>query len=368
MPAERESKTEAPTPRRREEARSKGNVARSQDLAAAVLLLAAVSALQLLGPHMGEKLMAVMRTALTFEPPLNPDQLVPHSVMILSETLWIVGPVLLIVFGAVVAALYAQVGWLITLTPITPNLDKLNPMNGFKRMVSGRTFVMLLTNVGKLLLVGMVAALTLRESAAEIIFAFTVGFPEIFVLGSMLTMRLAFRLALVLLILALADFAYQRFRHEQDLKMSKDEVKDEFRSMEGDPAVRKRRRELQLEQVVQRLKQTVPQADVIVTNPTHLAVAIKYTPDEMPAPRVVAKGADHLAERIRQLALEHGIPIVQRRTLARALYEAVDIGEYVPERFYQAVAEILAYVYELTGRQPEMAGATAGATGAGGVP
>jgi flagellar biosynthetic protein FlhB len=154
------------------------------------------------------------------------------------------------------------------------------------------------------------------------------------------------------LVTALLDFAWQRYRHERDLMMTREEVRDELRNMEGDPAVKRRRRQLQMQLAMHRLRKDVPKSDVVVTNPTHFAVAIQYNADSMIAPRVVAKGADYAALRIRQIALRHGIPIVERKPLARALFDAVEVGQYIPERFYRAIAEILAYVYELTGRSP----------------
>lgn len=207
-------------------------------------------------------------------------------------------------------------------------------------------------NLVKLLFVGGVAYLTLSGSAAAVLSAASLDYQDIIVLSATLTFELGMKLAAALLVLALIDFLWQRHRHERDLRMTKEEVKDELRSMEGDPHIKRRRRQLQLQLALQRLRKDVPTADVIVTNPTHYAVAIKYDSDTMEAPRVVAKGADYVALRIRQLASELGIPTVERKPLAKALYETVEVGEYVPEKFYRAVAEILAYIYELTGRSP----------------
>ena len=165
--------------------------------------------------------------------------------------------------------------------------------------------------------------------------------------------ELGIKLAAALIILALLDYAWQRYKHERDLRMTKEEVKDEMRSMEGDPNIKRRRRQVQLQIAMQRLQKDVPTADVVVTNPTHIAVAVRYDTETMIAPRVVAKGADYMALRIRQIASEFGIPIVEKKPLARALYESVEPGDYIPERFYRAIAEILAYVYELTGRTPK---------------
>jgi len=250
----------------------------------------------------------------------------------------------------------AQVGLLLTWYPLLPSLSKINPLSGLKRLFSIRSVMLAVTSFGKLLVVALVAYLTLSGSAAAIIHAFTFGFRDVFTLGSTLMFRLGMRLAVALLILAILDFAWQRYRHERDLRMTKEEVKDELRSMEGDPHIKRRRREVQLQLIIQRLRKDVPTADVVVTNPTHVAVAIRYDAEAMIAPKVVIKGADRIALRIRQIAAEFGVPIVERPPLARALYESVEVGEYVPERLYRAIAEILAYVYELTGRRPMTGG------------
>ena len=200
-------------------------------------------------------------------------------------------------------------------------------------------------------MVGLVVYLTLASQAAAILFSFTVDFFALTGLGADLMYQLGINVGVALLILALLDFVWQRYRHERDLRMTKEEVKDELRSMEGDPLIKRRRREVQFQLSMQRLRKDVPSADVVVTNPTHVAVAIRYDLETMAAPKVVAKGADYLALRIRQLAGEFGVPIVSRPPLARALYESVEVGSYVPERLYRAIAEILAYVYELTGKR-----------------
>jgi flagellar biosynthetic protein FlhB len=174
--------------------------------------------------------------------------------------------------------------------------------------------------------------------------------PATYALGCHLVYRLAVRLGLVLLVLALLDYAYQRWNWWRHLKMTKQEIKDELRNMEGDPLIRQRRRRAQLQLAIQRISAAVPQSDVVVTNPTEFAVALAYDEQTMAAPRVTAKGQDFLALRIRQLAQQHGVPIVQRPPLARALYAAVEVGQEVPPMFYRAIAEVLAYVYQLSGR------------------
>ncbi len=345
-----DDKTESPTPRRRQETRRRGQVARSQDLTAAVLLLSGFLALSFLGPAIWHSLLAMTRAGLTAEPPILLDDVLPFAGAVAVETLMRLGPFLLILFVAMLLALLAQVGLLFTGQPLVPSLSKINPLNGLKRLFSVRSVMLVVANTGKLLVVALVAYVSMSGSAAAIIHAFMFGFHEVFGLGSSLMFELGMRLSAALLILALLDYAWQRHRHERDLRMTKEEVKDEMRSMEGDPLLKRRRREVQLQLAMQRLRKDVPSADVVVTNPTHVAVAIRYDAETMTAPKVVAKGADLIALRIRRLAAEFGIPIVERPPLARALYEAVEVGAYVPERLYLAIAEILAYVYELTGR------------------
>lgn len=314
--------------------------------------LAGFLALSLLGPGLWYSLMAITRAALTGESVFQVEEVMPFAGAVALEGIKRVAPFLAIIFVALLFTLLAQVGLLFTGQPLVPSLSKINPLNGIKRLFSIRSVMLAVINFGKLLVVGLVAYLTLSGAAGAIIHAFTFSFQDVFRLGSTLMFRLTMRLGAVLLILALLDFAWQRYRHERDLRMTKEEVKDELRSMEGDPGIRRRRREVQLQLAVQRLRRDVPTADVVVTNPTHVAVAIRYEAETMIAPKVVAKGADEIALRIRQIAAEFRVPVVERPPLARALYESVGVGEYVPERLYRAIAEILAYVYELTHKSP----------------
>jgi len=355
MAAGAEERTEAPTPKRRREARQKGQVARSQDLPAAVLMFSAFTALWLVGPALWQSLAAIMAAALTPDAPRKLDNILPLVGAIGMELAQRLGLFLLIVFVATLISLYAQVGWLFTFQPLMPSLSKINPLSGLQRLLSVRSAMRAAISFGKLLLVGAVAYVTLAGSAAAIIYSVSFDFHDVIQIGAALTFDLGIRLGVAMMILALLDVAWQRYRHEKDLRMTKEEVRDELRSMEGDPYIKRRRRQVQMQLAAQRLRKDVPTADVIVTNPTHVSIALRYDAETMPAPKVVAKGADYLALRIRQIAREHGIPIVERKPLARALYESVDAGEYIPERFYRAIAEILAYVYELTGRTPSAA-------------
>jgi len=342
-------KTEPPTPRRRQEARERGQVAKSQDLPAAIVLLAGMVGLELLGPSVWRSLFVVMRAGLSADGPVGPGELVGFSSLAARTAFSALAPFLVLLFLASFIVTFWQVGFLLTLQTVKPSLNKLNPLSGIKRMFSPRTFVATLFNCGKMLVLVAVIYWTLKGGLNQIIYALDLDHMELYVMAAIILLRLGIRLAIVMLILALLDYAYQRYRHEKELKMSKEEVKEEMKRMEGDPVMKRRRREAQMKLAIQRIQSAVPRADVVVTNPTHLAIALKYDPEQMFAPKVVAKGADWMAYRIRQLAAAHGVPIVERKELVRMMYDVVEVGREIPERFYEAVAEILAYVYELSG-------------------
>jgi len=350
MAAHAEDRTETPTPRRRSEARTKGQVARSHDLTAAAVLVVAFFALKILGPKLWGTMLAVMNISLSHESPVRLDELPTFVGAMGLEMGKQLAPLFAVLFVSGIAVLFAQVGWLFTLQPLMPSLAKINPLSGLARLFSIRSVMTAMTSFAKLILVAIVAYVTIAHGAASFLHSAAFGFHDVVRLGCALTFELGMKLSVALLILALLDYAWQRFRHERDMRMTKEEVKDELRSMEGDPHIKRRRRQLQLQLAMQRLRKDVPKVDVVVTNPTHLAVAIAYDSGTMMAPKVVAKGADEIALRIRQIAAEFGIPIVERKPLARAVYDAVEVGQYIPESFYRAIAEILAYIYELTGR------------------
>jgi flagellar biosynthetic protein FlhB len=350
MPGDQGDRTEAPTPKRRQEARSRGQVPRSQDLPAAAVMLAGLVGLKVLGPGIWRRLQLVMHHGLE-----QGDQtgggLASFAGAEARLALFTMLPLMIVVFIAALITLYCQVGVLFTWHPVTPSFAKLNPIQGLRRLLSARTAVLAVLNIGKLLLLVGVAYWTLKDVLHIIVFSANLEHVPLYAMGAKLLLNLGIRLAAVMLILAVADYAYQRMRHEKDLRMSKEEIREELKHMEGDPVLKRRRRDIQMKLAMQRIRRDVPKADVIVTNPTHFAIALRYAPAEMTAPRVLAKGADELALRIRQIAALHGIPIVERPVLARGMYDAVDVGQEIPERFYEAVAEILAYVYELTGRK-----------------
>jgi flagellar biosynthetic protein FlhB len=353
-------KTEAPTPRRRIEAREQGNIARSHDLSSAVLMLGMLVMLNWYGQGLVLALRGVMDRMLS---PTSMRDFDPNNAAhsFATAIMQVGGALAPIFIGAVLLMVVinvAQVGLNFSTKRLQPNLAALNPLRGAGKMFKGQNWVQLLMNLMKLFLVGYVAYGAVSGRIGEIAMAQALDFKQIFNLGATLVYSIGIRIATVLLVLAILDYIYQRFRIEKELKMTKQEVKEEMRRMEGDPKIKQRRRQIAMQQKVQRLKKDVPTADVVVTNPTHYAVALKYDPDGMISPKVVAKGQDFLALRIREIAAESGVPILERPPLARSLYRLVEVGQEIPEQFYAAVAEILAYVYELTGKSKRQ---TAGA-------
>jgi flagellar biosynthetic protein FlhB len=261
-------------------------------------------------------------------------------------------PLLIGAMVLVIAANLAQVGINFTPQRLAINFAALNPTRGFNKIFGFRqSGPMLLLNMLKVALVALVGWSAIAGRLGQIIAVQQLAYLQIFGLAADMVFSIGIRVGVLLLVLAIFDYIYQRSRVERSLRMSKQEVEDEMRSMEGDPVMKNRRRQVALQRAMQRLKKEVPKADVVVTNPTHFAVALKYEQTKMRAPKVVAKGADFMALRIRALASDAGIPIIERPPLARAIYRMVEVGEEIPEELYAAVAEILAYVYELSGKQ-----------------
>jgi len=352
MPDSAQDKTEAPTPRRREEARNRGQIGKSTDLAGAVVLLGGMIVLYVMGQKILERLLVVTKGCLGANPlsMTDPGQAVPTLAAAFQEVAAMCLPMMLTVLVLALVTAFAQVGVLFTFKPIIPSWSKLSPINGVKRMFNARAFVQLLMGIAKMALLTAVAYWTLKGRVDVLAQAATLSHLSIVAVAADILFTLGIRLAIVLLILGIIDFIWQRYKTEQELKMTKEEVKDELKRMEGDPKVKHKRREVQMQIAIQRIRSAVPKADVVITNPTELAIAIEYHAETMVAPKLTAKGAGYLAQKIRELAIEHGVPIVERKPLARALYREVEVGQEVPPHFYKALAEILAYVYELSGK------------------
>jgi flagellar biosynthesis protein FlhB len=351
-------KTEAPTPRRRMEAREQGNIARSHDLTAAMLLIATLMLLNATGPRLVGALRGLLGQMLTGASLADLDP--GHAMQTLGRALVQVALALAPLLGGIlvvaVVANLMQVGLYFSPRRLQPNLAALNPFKGVGKLFGGnlRPGQMVLS-ILKLIVLVMIAYSAIHDRVQQIVLAQNLGFTQAFLLGGQVFFAIALRVGIALLVLAIIEYAYQKYRIEQELKMTKQEVKEEMRRMDGDPKVKQRRRQVAFQLLKKRLQKDVPTADVVVTNPTEFAIALKYDSDKMHAPRVIAKGQGHIAQRIREIAIAHGVPILERKPLARALYKLVEVGQEIPEQFYAAVAEILAYVYELSGKMKKVA-------------
>ena len=347
-----ENKTEPATARRRQEARDSGQVARSQDLTAATLLIVGLYVLSRTAHNFVNALASVMAFM------LGNSGWVADARAMLSNDMRIGGPqmfrilapVMFSIAAAAILVVGLQVGFHVTFKPLMPNLGRLNPLKGLGRLFAGRNFMQMTMNLAKVTLLGAIAWINVRQQLPKIMTLSSMAFPDNFYAGARIIFDLTWRMAWALLTLALADWMYQKWRFERDIRMTKQEIKDEAKMMEGDMETKGKRRQMARKMFMQRIHRDVPKADVVITNPTELAIALKYSPDEMGAPRVVAKGAGYLAARIRQVAAQNGVPILEKKSLAQAIYKTVEVGQEVPPHFYQAIAEILAYVYELAGK------------------
>ncbi|MBI2919480.1 MAG: flagellar biosynthesis protein FlhB [Planctomycetes bacterium] len=345
---ESEDRTEPATPRKLEEARERGQVARSTDLNSALVLLAAMLAFHFFGRGYFDGMAQVARHVFGTldEIDFTADSLTSRFGLLLWLLVRALGPFLAAVLAVALASNWVQVGFLFTGTPLTPTWSKIDPIQGFKRMFSMRALVRLAAGLLKLAVIAGVLWWTLSEQMPALLALPALSVPQIAAVIADCAFAVAIRAAIALTALGILDFAFQRFQYARDLRMSKQEVKEELKRLEGNPRVRERRRAIQRQLAMQRMMAAVPKAAVVVTNPTHLAVALAYD-EKMAAPKVVAKGADLVAERIREVAHEYDVPIIQKPPLAQALFKGCEVGQEVPPKLYEAVAEILAYVYSL---------------------
>ncbi|MBV8779966.1 MAG: flagellar biosynthesis protein FlhB [Phycisphaerae bacterium] len=358
MAEETGDKTEAPTPRRRQEAREQGNIARSPDITAAAMLISSMILLSWYGPNVIAALRDLMARALSESAWTGDTHNLSGGLLSSVRTITMaLAPLLIGTVLVIIVCNLAQVGLFFDTRRLTPNLAALNPTRGLGRLFGAHSggFVRLLMSLAKTALVAMVGYSAVHSKLPLIMSAQQLGFYQAFTLGCSLIYQIIIRIGVLLLVLAIVDYIYQRFRVEKTLRMTKQEVKEEMRRMEGDPKMKQRRRQVALQRIIQRIKKDVPTADVVVTNPTHFAVALQYDSKAMHAPRVVAKGQDLIAMRIREIAVANGVPILERKPLARALYKMCNVGQEIPEEFYSTVAEILAYVYELSGKMKKRA-------------
>ena len=352
-----QEKTEKPTPRRLQEARKKGNIARSMDVNTAVVLIAAVAALKLQFGAMGTRMIDLTTTFFTQLPKDDITTRELHHLFLLLgwQFFLIVGPCLAIILAGGLAANYLQVGVLFTSEPLRPHLEKINPIAGFKRILSRRSFVEVLKAIFKMSIVAYVAYRAIMDAYPQMAATVLMDRVGAAMLYASVAWDIAWKAVLVLLVFGIADYFYQRWEYEKGLRMTKQEIKDEAKQSEGDPLVKGRIRRAQREAARRRMMTEVPKATVVITNPTHVAVALKYDRETMPAPIVVAKGLDLVAQKIKEIAGENGVPMIENVPLARELHKRLEIDEEVPEDLYATVAEILVMVQKLNARRGAVA-------------
>ena len=345
-----QDKTEQPTGKKLEDARQKGNVAQSKEIPSVLILSGSIGVLFFGGSWMLGRLTDTMRGMYQRAGTLNMVSETMHTLLweVFLNSVVILLPLMLVVMTAGVLGNVAQFGFLFTGEKLTPNLAKLNPISGIKKLFSLRSLVELAKSIIKLVIISGVAYIVLKRYLDQIPGIMQLSVGNILKFIGQVSFQVSLYTCLVLFLMAVLDFAYTKWQHHQDLKMTKQEVKDEYKQREGDPSVKARIKSVQREMARQRMMEAVPDATVVITNPTHLAIAIKYE-EGMQAPTVVAKGAGFVAQKIRSIALENDIPTVENKPLARTMFKITEIGDFIPADLYRAVAEILAYVYRLKG-------------------
>jgi flagellar biosynthetic protein FlhB len=349
--AQDQERTEPATPKKREDSRRRGQVAQSREIPSVLILFCAMGVFFFWGSWMFGRMTTLMggifATAGVFEMQIASTS--DLAARVFEQALFVLAPLMIAALFAGVSGNVAQFGFLFTHEPLVPKFNKLNPINGLKKLFALRSLVELAKSVLKVVIIGGVAFLTLRGEMDTFPTLIHMGVVEILTYTGNLALRVCFFTCLTLIVLAALDYGFQRWQYEKDLRMTKQEVKEELKQREGDPTVKARIKRAQIEMAQRRMMNDVPRADVIITNPTHLAIALQFDAQKMIAPKVLAKGAGHIAERIKAIAHDHHIPVMEQKPLAQALFKAVEIGEYIPAELYRAVAEVLAYVYRLRG-------------------
>lgn len=346
-----QEKTEDATPKKKEEARKKGQVAKSIEINSAFVILAAFLGLKVVGPYTYSELTGYMQ--FMFGPFATADFTV-DSVHLLFMSFALVFlktalPVMLIILIISLAVSFLQVGFMFTLEPLMPKLERLNPITGFGRLFALRSLVELVKSLFKITLIGYFVYRFINREVPKLPELLQLDLATTLDYAAALVFDLAVQIGAIILVLGALDYFYQWWEHNKSLRMSKQEVKEEFKQTEGNPLIKGKIKERQRAIAMRRMMQEVPKATAVITNPTHFAVAIKYD-KTMTAPEVVAKGQDFLAERIKTIARENRVAIVENKPLARALYATVEVGDAIPAELYQAVAEVLAYVFRLKKR------------------
>jgi flagellar biosynthetic protein FlhB len=341
------SKTEQATPKRKQEARERGQIARSVELNSAIILLTALITFRYVGPYLLNSIGKL--TVYTYEnmsASFGMENVYSQTIFYMIEIFKMVAPILLVMMVVGLLVNYMQVGVLFTLQPLTPKLSKINPIAGFQRLFSRRSLIEFVKSLLKLTLIGWLGYLGIKAALPQLIPAMDMQGAEAIKFVGGLTLTVLNRIIIALIIIAALDFFYQRWEHNESLKMSKQEIKDEFRQAEGDPMIKARIRRIQREMARRRMFEAIPKATVVITNPTHVAVALEYK-EGMQSPVVLAKGERIIAEKIKEVARKHNVPIVENPPLARALLKQCPVGAPISPDLFEAVAEVLAFVYRM---------------------
>jgi len=342
-----QEKTEQPTGRRLGKARNEGQVAKSQEIGSVAGLFAALLYFSMNGRSMIDGMKLFLQHV--FDSMLGTNLSVVSAFAlgreIIMDLFRILMPFMLLLIVIGVIANIGQVGVLFTTAPLRPKFSKFNPVSGLKGLVSAHKLLEIVKSVLKLLVISVVPYLIIKSELEYLPLIMDTGIWDIMCYAGKIILRILFYVSLIFLLLGIIDLIYQKWKFKRDMMMTKEEVKDEFKQTEGDPIVKAKIRRNQLEMLRKIMLEKVPQADVVVTNPVHVAVALKYDRMTMDAPQVIAKGARLIAEKIKKIARENGVPIVENKPLAQSLYKTVEVGESIPETLYKAVAEVLAYVY-----------------------
>jgi flagellar biosynthetic protein FlhB len=348
-------KTEDPTPKKLEEARKKGQVPMSREVNNWVMLLAGTLLIMVFADGMFRSMSEFMRTFIeqAHNIPANAGGISMALGTTFKEIIKILFLPLLILLAAAFLAPFLQIGPLLSFETLKPEISKISPIKGLKRLFSMRSLMEFAKGLFKIGIVSVVGAIILYPYYGGIEHMVGLAIPYFLDELQMISTRLMIGILVVMIIIAVADLVYQRYEHSKKMRMTKQEIKDEYKQTEGDPHVKARLRGLRAEKARQRMMQAVPTADVVITNPTHYSIALKYNPDDMDAPLCVAKGIDEVALRIREVAKEHDIILYENVPLARSLYEVVEIDETIPAEQYQAVAEVISFVFKTKGRSPK---------------
>jgi len=354
MPEENESgqdKTEQATAQRRQDFRKRGDVFQSKEITSVAMLVVSILVFYLAGVFIFENIMSFMKDIFSSlnEFNLNHENMYELIKKVLKLIALVMAPVLL---GTIIAGLgssLSQVGFLLSTESLKFDFNRINPASGFKRLLEPKKLVDVIKAILKLSVIGFVsyfAVIIEIDKAPELV---SVDTKELLPYLGVVLLRLSLKIGVMLIILALFDYMWERHKYEQKIKMTKQELKEDFKKNEGDPLVKSRIRSIQRAIVSKRMMDAVPSAQVIITNPTHIAIALKYKREEMPAPKIVAKGSGYIAEKIKELAKNNNIPIVVNKPLAHAVFKKVKIGQFIPKELFEATAQVLAYIFKLKG-------------------